>query len=135
MNGTGDKKLHFIGSSLKDLKGLPEDVRAEIGHTLYEAQIGSMPSSVKPLKGYNGAGVLEVVENDDGDTYRAVYTVRHEGVLYVLHAFKKKSVKGKSTPKKELDVVEERLKKAREHYEANYAQKKASTPKKMKRKK
>jgi len=136
MNGTREKIVHFIGSSQKDLKGLPEDVRYEIGHSLYMAECGLMPDNAKALKGHKGAGVLEIVENDDGDTYRAVYTVRHEGVLYVLYAFKKKSLKGKATPQKDLDVVEERLKTARAHYEANYApkKKKASAPKRKKTK-
>ena len=104
---------------------MPDAVRSEIGFALYEAQLGLMPASVKPLKGYKGAGVLEVVENNDGDTFRAVYTVRFEGVLYVLHAFQKKSSRGIATPKKELDLVEARLKEAARHYAAHSAHAKA----------
>lgn len=70
----------------------------------------------KPLKGFKGAGVLEIVENFDGDTYRAVYTVKFEGIVYVLHAFQKKSKQGIATPKQDIDLIESRLKRAKEHY-------------------
>ncbi|MBI75155.1 MAG: addiction module toxin RelE [Oceanicaulis sp.] len=125
MSGTDEKRVVWVGSSQKDLRNMPDAVRSEIGFALYEAQLGLMPASVKPLKGYKGAGVLEVVENNDGDTFRAVYTVRFEGVLYVLHAFQKKSSRGIATPKKELDLVEARLKEAARHYAAHSARAKA----------
>lgn len=80
------------------------------------AQIGEKHPDAKPLKGFKGAGVLEVVEDHSGDTYRAVYTVRFAGAVYVLYAFQKKAKKGAKTPKHEIDLVEKRLKAAEEHY-------------------
>ena len=103
------KPLVWIGSSLRDLRAMPRPVMGEVGHALYEAQRGLKHESVKPLKGFGGGGVLEVVEAHDGDAYRCVYTVRLAGVVYVLHAFQKKSKSGIATPKKELDVVRQRL--------------------------
>ena len=105
------KPAVFVGSSRKDLRGFPGKVRLEIGHAIFEAQLGDHPASAKPLKGY-GSGVLEIRDNFDGDTYRAVYTVRFAGVLYVLHAFQKKSTKGIATPQRHLDVVRQRLREA-----------------------
>ena len=103
------KPLVWIGSSLKDLRAMPRVVMGEIGHALYEAQRGLKYDSVKPLKGFGGGGVLEVVEARDGDAFRCVYTVRLAGRVYVLHAFQKKSKSGVATPKKEMDVVQQRL--------------------------
>ncbi len=96
---------------------LPEEVRSEVGYALYVAQNGDKADSAKPLKG-QGSGVLEVVENYDGDTYRAVYTVRFESAVYVLHAFQKKSKKGIKTPKRDMDLIEARLKAAQRMDEA-----------------
>jgi len=76
----------------------------------YLAQIGDKHPTAKPLKGFSGAGVLEIVDNYDGDTYRTVYTVKLAGVVYVLHAFQKKSKKGIATPKKDIDMIKKRLK-------------------------
>ncbi len=84
------KPLEWISSSRNDLREFPEDVQQSIGFALYRAQLGSKHPDAKPLKGFKGSGVLEVVEDFDGDTYRAVYTVKFEGVVYVLHAFQKK---------------------------------------------
>jgi len=84
---------------------------------IFKAQCGEKDPSAKPLKGFGGAGVLEVVENFDRDTYRAVYTVKFAGVVYVLHAFQKKSKRGAATPKAELDLMDQRLKRAKEDYE------------------
>ncbi len=84
------------------------------------AQQGEKHESTKPLQGFGGAGVLEVIDDFDGDTYRAVYTVKFKGVVYVLHAFQKKSKKGIATPKEEIDLVKKRLKAAEEHYKENY---------------
>ena len=83
----------------------------------WDAQLGVKAPSAKPLKGFGGAGVLEVVDDFDGDTYRAVYTVEFAGVVYVLHAFEKKSRKGIATPKSDLDLIKRRLARAREDYE------------------
>jgi phage-related protein len=82
---------------------------------------GEKHPSAKPLKGFKGAGVLEVVEDSDGDTYRAVYTVKLAGVIYVLHAFQKKSKQGIATPKQDIELIESRLKRAKEHYKINYS--------------
>jgi phage-related protein len=100
----------FVGSSRKDLQGFPVAVRSEIGQALFEAQIGDHPLNAKPLKGLSG--VLEIRDNFDGDTYRAVYTIRLQGVLYVLHAFQKKSTRGIATPQRHMDLIRQRLRDA-----------------------
>jgi phage-related protein len=112
------KPLHWIASSLEDLRGFPRAVQRAIGVALRAAQLGRKHDSAKPLKGFKGAGVLEVVEDHDGDTYRAVYTVRFSNDVYVLHVFKKKSKKGVQTPKHVMDLVRSRLQAAqRDHRE------------------
>lgn len=113
---TGEKPLHWVGSSKRDFMGFPEQVRSDMGYALGLAQIGSRHPHAKPWKG-EGAGVLEVVENHDGDTFRAVYTVRFEGVVYGLHAFQKKSPSGKRTATMDVELIGERLKRARDDYE------------------
>lgn len=118
------KPVHWIGSSRKDLREFPEEVRSTVGVALYEAQIGRKPDDAKPLKGFGGAGVLEVVASEDGDAYRAVYTVRFAEVIYVLHCFQKKSKSGIATPKSEMDLVRSRLKLAEEEYKKWLANKK-----------
>jgi len=100
----------FVGSSQKDLRAFPAAVRSEIGQCLFEAQLGQHPRNAKPLKGFGR--VLEIRDNFDGDTYRAVYTTRFEGVLYVLHAFQKKSTSGIATPQRHIDLVGLRLREA-----------------------
>jgi phage-related protein len=111
------KPVEWISSSREDLREFPEDVQQMIGFALYRSQLGKKHPDAKPLKGFKGAGVLEIVEDFDGDTYRAVYTVKFEGIVYVLHAFQKKSKHGIATPKQDLDLIEARLKRAKEHYE------------------
>ena len=91
--------------------------RRRVGGALWEAQLGRKAPYVKPLRGFGGASVLEVVDDFDGDTFRAVYTVRFAGIVYVLHAFQKKSRRGIATPKAELDLIEQRLRRAKEDYE------------------
>jgi len=110
------KPVRWVGSSKKDLSDFPEEVRRRVGGALWDAQLGFKAPYVKPLKGFGDAGVLEIVGDFDGDTYRAVYTVRFARVVYVLHAFQKKSKRGVATPKAELDLIELRLKRAREDY-------------------
>lgn len=95
----------------------PEPVRLRVGGALWEAQLGRKAPWAKPLRGFGGAGVLEVVDDHDSDTYRAVYTVRFAGVVYVLHAFQKKSKSGIATPRHEIALIEQRLKRAREDHE------------------
>ena len=104
------KPAVFVGSSRKDLQGFPAAVRSEIGQALFEAQVGEHPSNAKPLKGLSG--VLEIRDNFDGDTYRTVDTIRLQGILYVLHAFQKKSTSGISTPQRHMDLVRQRLRDA-----------------------
>ena len=120
MSGSDDqnliKALGFVGSSRDDLRSFPQDVRLAIGFALFIAQKGGKHGSVKPLKGFSGAGVLEVVEDFVGDTFRAVYTVRFRDAVYVLHAFQKKSKSGIKTPKRELELIQERLKQAEQHF-------------------
>jgi phage-related protein len=118
------KPVEWISSARDDLREFPEEVQQMMGFALYRAQLGKKHPDAKPLKGFKGSGVLEIVENFDGDTYRAVYTVEFEGIVYVLHASQKKSKRGISTPQQDIDLVEARLKRAREHYEAYLKQKK-----------
>jgi len=113
---TPPKPVHWVGSSKEDLRSFPEEVRWRVGGALWDAQQGRKAPYAKPLRGFGGAGVLEVVDDFEGDTYRAVYTVRFSGVVYVLHAFQKKSRQGIATPKPDLDLIEQRLKRAREDY-------------------
>ena len=108
------RRLEFLGSSRKDLIGFPEATRQDVGHALYLAQKGERAPSTKVLKGFGGGGVIEIVEDRDGDTYRCVYTVRLRHAVYVLHAFKKKSKRGSETPKHDMDLIRSRLKQAEE---------------------
>ncbi len=102
----------WIGGSLDDLKRFPDQVKSDIGHALYFAQCGTKHRKAKPLKGFGGAGVLEVVEDFTGDTYRAVYTVQLKHAVYVLHCFQKKSHKDGKVPKPQQQLIEARLKDA-----------------------
>ena len=112
------KLVRWIGRSREDLRQFPADVRRTIGYALHFAQMGDKHPSAKPLKGFGGAGVLEIVEDHDGSTYRAVYTVRFSDAVYVLHAFQKKSRKRAKTPKQEIELVRQRLRRAEEDYNA-----------------
>ena len=111
------KPVRWVGASKQDLSDFPVDVRRRVGGALWEAQVGRKALYAKPLKGFGDAGVLEIADDFDGDTFRAVYTVRFAKAVYVLHAFQKKSRRGAATPKAELDVIGQRLKRAREDYE------------------
>ncbi|WP_332066266.1 type II toxin-antitoxin system RelE/ParE family toxin [Bartonella sp. CB189] len=104
------KRIIWLGSSHKDIKNLPDIIQQRIGYSLYLAQIGNQGSNVKILKGFGSACVLEIVERDIQGTYRAVYTVRYENALYILHCFQKKSTHGIATPKPDIDLIKERLK-------------------------
>jgi phage-related protein len=103
------KPVVWVGSSKKDLKQFPAIVQREVGRTLLHVQFGETPRSVKVLHGFGGAGVLEIVEGHDGDTYRAVYTVKLAGTVYVLHAFQKKSKTGSRTPTHDVQLIRHRL--------------------------
>lgn len=109
------KPLVWVGSAKKDLKAMPDEVQDAMGYALHLAQTGKKHPQAKPLKGFGSAGVLEVVEDDAGNTYRAVYTVRLACAVYVLHCFQKKSKSGTATPKPDLDLIRERLKSAEAH--------------------
>jgi phage-related protein len=111
------KPVRWVGSSKDDLSAFPEEVKRRVGGALWDAQRGLRALFAKPLRGFGGAGVLEVTDDYEGDTYRAVYTVRFAGAVYMLHAFQKKSKRGIATPKAELDVIKQRFKRAREDYE------------------
>jgi len=119
----GEKPLDWVGSSKKDFLAFPEGVKDEMGNALGLAQFGGKHPSAKPWKG-QGSDVLEVVENHDGNAYRAVYAVRFKEVVYVLHAFQKKSPKGIRTAQVDVDLVERRLKVAQQDYEARYGKQK-----------
>jgi phage-related protein len=109
---TRKKPLKWVGSSKKDLLALPVSVRQFFGYALDFAQNGEKHDAAKILKGFGGAGVLEVVEDDAGGTYRAVYTVRFKEAVFVLHCFQKKSKHGIETPKADMDIIRDRLKDA-----------------------
>src|ERR1700737_78264 len=104
------KPLHWGGGSKRDLRSFPGPGEDLFGYALYLAQDGRKHEQAKPLKGFGSAGVLEVVEDWDRSTYRAVYTVRFEGAVVVLHMFQKKSKRGAATPKADIDLIRERLK-------------------------
>lgn len=115
----GEKPLDWVGSSKKDFLAFPEPVKDEMGNALGLAQFGGKHPKAKPWKGL-GSGVVEIVEDHDGDTYRAVYTVRFREVVYVLHAFQKKSPKGIRTARHDVELIERRLRAAEQDYEVRY---------------
>lgn len=115
----GEQPLFWMASSLRDLLDFPEAVKDEIGTALSVAQFGGKHPSAKPWKG-TGPGVFEIVENHRGDAYRAIYTVRFADAVYVLHAFQKKSPSGIKTPKKDVELIAQRLRLAQEDYEARH---------------
>ena len=118
------KPVFWIASSRRDLRDFPKGVKRTFGQAIFDAQTGSKHPDAKPLKGFGGAGVLEVVEDDDGSTYRAILTVKFAGVVYVLHAFQKKSKRGAKTPPAEVAKVKARLKAAEKHYAEWFEQQK-----------
>jgi|GEM_PF-298806 len=103
------KSLEWVGPTKDDLRNFPDEVRSEIGYALYLAQAGEKHPDAKPLRGFGGASVLEVVADFDRDTYRAVYTVQFEDAVYVLHVFQKKAKHGIATPREDLDSIRKRL--------------------------
>jgi phage-related protein len=117
---TGEKPLDWVGSSKRDFLAFPEPVKDDMGNALGIAQFGGKAPTAKPWKGL-GPGVLEIVESRDGNAYRAVYTVRFPKVVYVLHAFQKKSPQGIKTAQSDIDLVAQRLKVAQKDYEVRYA--------------
>lgn len=120
---TAKRLVEFVASAKRDLKAMPDEVKEVFGYALYQAELGAKHDDAKPLKGFGGAGVLEIVDDYDGDTYRAVYTVKFAGVIYVLHAFQKKSKKGGKTDKRDINRIKARLKIAEQHYEEHHQRK------------
>jgi phage-related protein len=116
---SGERPLFWVGSSKDDLLEFPEAVKDEVGTALSVAQFGGKHPKAKPWKG-EGPGVLEIVANHRGDTYRAVYTVKFEHAIYVLHAFQKKSPKGRKTSETDVELISRRLGMASENYETRY---------------
>ena len=110
---TDVRPVRWVGSALRDLKEFPRAVQRDIGQALYATQCGQAYPSIKALKGFQGAHVLEIIAPFDTNTYRAVYTVQFGSAIYVLHAFQKKAKKGRKTPKKEIDLIKRRLEAAR----------------------
>jgi phage-related protein len=103
------RPVTWVGSSRRDLKGFPQPVRRDFGQALYAAQRGETDPAAKPLKGFGGTRVMEIVDRHDTNAYRAVYTARFDEAIYVLHAFQKKSKSGITTPKSEIDLIRRRL--------------------------
>jgi phage-related protein len=103
------KAVVWVGSSRRDLKIFPKQVRSDIGQALFTAQLGETDPAAKPLKGFGGARVMEIIDRYDTNTYRAVYTVQFGDVIYVLHAFQKKSKSGIATPHKDIELIRRRL--------------------------
>ena len=114
------KDIEWVGSAKKDLKSMPEGVQHTFGFALHLAQIGRKHAKAKPLQGFGSAGIVEIVEDADAGTYRAVYTVRFSDVVYVLHCFQKKSAHGIATPKPDMDLIRSRLKQAAVHHGATH---------------
>jgi phage-related protein len=106
------KPVVWVGSSRTDLRAFPDPVQHHMGYALYVAQQGGKHRDAKVLTGFGGAGVLEVVKDFRGDTFRAVYTLRLAGAVYVLHAFQKKSKTGRETPRRDVELIERRLREA-----------------------
>jgi len=115
------KPIKWVGSAKRDLNNMPEDVKDVFGYAIDLAQAGGRHQDAKAMTGFGSAGVLEVVEDSRGDTYRAVYTVRFAGWVYVLHCFQKKSKSGIKTPKEDMDLIHARLKAAKQDFEAWHA--------------
>lgn len=116
------KNLVWIGSSRRELKAFPAEVKDIMGYALYQAQLGRKSPSAKPLAGFGGARLLEIVDDHQTDTYRAIYTLKFSELVYVLHAFQKKSKKGIATPRRDIDLIKRRLGVAEKDYRARKAE-------------
>ncbi|AMJ62041.1 type II toxin-antitoxin system RelE/ParE family toxin [Bosea sp. PAMC 26642] len=116
MDRFAERPLHWVGSSKADFTAFPDMVKSSMGYALGVAQLGGRHPHAKPWKG-EGPGILEIVERNDGNAYRAIYAVRFEDAIYVLHAFQKKSPTGIKTARADVEIVRERLKRARLDYE------------------
>jgi len=123
-----EKPFFWMGPSDDVLRDFPRAVRRTFGFALGLAQFGGKFIDSKPLKGFGGAGVIEIVEDFRSETYRCVYTVKFDEAVYVLHAFQKKSKSGNKTPREEIDLIKYRLKRAKEHYQAWLEKRKEGKP-------
>lgn len=110
------KPLLWVASSKRDLMDMPQEIRSDFGHGLYEAQLGGYPAIGKTLKGFGSANIVELVLDDEGGTFRTVYTVRFSDAVVILHVFQKKSKKGSETSKQDIKLIHSRLKLAEEMY-------------------
>jgi phage-related protein len=108
-DGQATRPITWLGSSRTDLKRFPQQVRRDMGNALYAAQRGEVDPAAKPLRGFGGVRVMEIVDRHDTNTYRAVYTAQFDEAIYVLHAFQKKSKRGIATPAREIELVRRRL--------------------------
>jgi phage-related protein len=106
------KPVVWVGSTRNDLRAFPDPVQDHMGYAIYVAQRGGKHGDAKVLSGFGGAGVLEVVKDFRGDTFRAVYTLRYAGAVYVVHVFQKKSKTGRETPRRDIELIEQRLREA-----------------------
>lgn len=106
------KPVVWVGSSRKDLRKFPDSVQDHVGYALYVAQQGGKHRDTKPLSGFGGTGVVEIIKDYRGDTFRAVYTLRYQRVVYVLHTFQKKSKTGRETPRQDIELIKQRLREA-----------------------
>ncbi len=113
------KAIFFVGSSQRDIQEFPEEVKDDVGYALYQVQRGVTPACIKPLRGF-GPGVLEIIEDSREGTYRAVYTVKFNEAVYVLHCFQKKSKHGIETPPGDIELIRQRLKLAEEYHRADH---------------
>jgi phage-related protein len=104
-----ERPVVWVGSSRRDLRAFPREVRRDIGRALYAAQEGETDPATKPMPGFGGGSVVEVLAHHRGDTWRTVYAVRFAEAIYVLHAFQKKSKSGIATPKKDVELIRQRL--------------------------
>ena len=116
------KPCLFVGPSRRELQIFPDEVRGTIGHALHQAQCGEEADSAKALQGFGGRSILEIVDDFEGNTYRVIYTVRFKGLIYVLHAFQKKSKKGTATPKQTIDLIKSRLRDTENDFRARQKQ-------------
>lgn len=120
MDQIESRTIFWIGSSLKDITKMPQEVQDTFNFGLIQAAQGGQHVDAYPLKGFGGNSVLEIIEDHRNSTFRAVYTIRFKKAVYVLHVFQKKSKRKIATPKEEMDLVESRLKRAGEHYKELY---------------
>lgn len=118
------RRLIYLGSTEKDAAKLPDEVRELFAHALTIAMAGGQHEDAKPLKGFNGRGVVEVVADERNSTFREIYTIKFEEAVYVLHIFQKKSKKNIETPKQEMELIKQRLKWAEALHKEHYGKKK-----------